>query len=175
MKREIETAPLVDVAAHLGALLVRRQWRVTLAESCTGGQIAAALTASAGASQFFDASYVTYSNAAKSRDLAVPEHLLVEHGAVSGPVVGAMAAGALQRAGADLALAVSGIAGPGGGGPDKPVGTVWLAVATAAHTRTWRLQLPGDRTAVQRAAVRAALLALIEAADDRAGAAPTQS
>ncbi len=137
--------------------------RLVTAESCTGGLIAAACTAVAGSSDWFDRGYVTYSNAAKCEALGVDAALIDAHGAVSEPVARAMAEGALAHSGAQLAVAVTGIAGPGGGVPDKPVGTVWLAIAgTATPTEAHRLQFDGDRTAVRERTVAEALRRLIE-------------
>ena len=155
---------LIDaLAAELGSLLAARKWRVTAAESCTGGLVAGAITSVAGSSGWFDQSYVTYSNEAKSERLGVDPRLIASHGAVSEPVAEAMAAGALAAAKADLAVAITGIAGPGGAVAGKPVGTVCLAWAAGdgaieAQTR----HFDGDRTAVRRASVAAALEGLIE-------------
>ena len=153
---------LLALSAELGALLVARGWRVTAAESCTGGLVAGAITATAGSSAWFDHSFVTYSNAAKARQLDVPEALLEERGAVSEAVARAMANGSLARAGADLSVAVTGIAGPGGGSPDKPVGTVcfaWMLHDTPPTSATQRFD--GDRAAIRRASVVVALEGLI--------------
>ncbi len=147
----------------LADALRARQWRLATAESCTGGLIAAACTAVAGSSDWFERGFVTYSNAAKSELLGVDAALIAAEGAVSEAVARAMAAGALQRAPVQLALAVTGIAGPGGAVPGKPVGTVWLAWGTAAGLRAERLQLPGDRGAVRSASVQAALQRLLQA------------
>ena len=156
------------VAAEVDALaeaLRRRGRRLAAAESCTGGLIASACTARAGSSDWFDRGWVTYSNAAKTELLGVEPALLAAHGAVSEPVARAMAEGALARSVADLAVAVTGIAGPGGAVPGKPVGTVCLAVAVReGGTSVWRLQLGGDRTAVREATVREALARLTQAA-----------
>ena len=124
------------LAARVLELLVARGTTVTTAESCTGGLIASMLTRVPGSSAAFEAGFVTYSNRMKSDLLAVPTRLLQEHGAVSEAVVRAMAQGALKRSGADLAIAVSGIAGPDGGSADKPVGTVWIAWGTATDLRS---------------------------------------
>ncbi len=153
--------PLVAV---LASLLRARGWRMATAESCTGGLIAAACTALAGSSDWFERGFVTYSNDAKADLLGVPPALIQAHGAVSEEVALAMAAGALQRAPVQLAVAVTGIAGPGGAVPGKPVGTVWLAWGTAQGVQAVRLQLDGDRDAVRGATVQAALQRLIEAA-----------
>jgi nicotinamide-nucleotide amidase len=134
--------------------------RLATAESCTGGLIAATLTAIAGSSDVLDRAFVTYSNAAKSEMLGVPADLIAAVGAVSEAVAGRMAEGALARSAADLAVAVTGIAGPGGGSADKPVGLVWFGLAGAGGVRTLRRVFPGDRAAVRAAAVAAALALL---------------
>ena len=146
----------------LAEVLRRRGWRLATAESCTGGLIAAACTAVAGSSDWFECGFVSYSNAAKADMLGVDAALIAEHGAVSDAVARAMALGALQRARVELSVAVTGIAGPGGATPGKPVGTVWLAVAArgrpgAANVTALRLQLDGDRAAVREQTVRLAL------------------
>ncbi len=141
----------------VGQLLRERGLTLALAESCTGGLVAKAITDIPGSSDYFGMGFTTYSNAAKQRFLGVPAELLAEHGAVSGPVVCAMAQGALERAEADVAVAISGIAGPGGGTPDKPVGTVWFALATRgsethglpAGCWSTRRQLWGSRSDVR--------------------------
>lgn len=154
---------------ELAEALQARGWQLATAESCTGGLIAAACTALAGSSTWFDRGFVTYSNAAKSELLGVDPALIAAHGAVSEPVARAMAAGALSRSQAALAVAVTGIAGPGGAVPGKPVGTVWVAWArrndgTEAQVNAERLHLPGDRAAVRAATVAQALRRLVEAA-----------
>ncbi len=128
-----------------------------LAESCTGGMIASELVAVPGISACLLEAIVCYSDASKTRLLGVPPELIAEHGAVSEPVARAMAEGARIRAGADLAVAVTGIAGPSGGTPEKPVGTVWFALAAAAGTETARHVFPGDREHVRRRATNVAL------------------
>jgi len=138
-----------SLAGALLALLRARGLTVTTAESCTGGAIAAALTRVPGASAAFEAGYVTYSNTIKTRTLGVREDTLARHGAVSGAVVREMAAGALDRSGADLALAVSGVAGPAGGTPAKPVGTVWLAWGDREQLDTVCLHWPVERALFQ--------------------------
>ncbi len=153
----------------LGDALRRRGWHLASAESCTGGLIAAACTAVAGSSDWFERGYVTYSNAAKTEMLGVDSGLIVTHGAVSEAVVRAMAEGAVQRAGVDLGVAVTGIAGPGGATPGKPVGTVWLGLACrdatgSVQVQAERLQWAGDRTAVREQTVRLALRRLRDAA-----------
>ncbi len=146
----------------LAAVLRARGWMLAAAESCTGGLIAAACTSLAGSSDWFERGFVTYSNAAKTEMLGVSEALIVEHGAVSAEVARAMATGALARSKAQLSVAVTGIAGPGGATPSKPVGTVWLATALAASApQATLLQLHGDRSAVRDETVRHAIAALI--------------
>ena len=139
---------------------------MTSAESCTGGLIAGACTDLAGSSDWFERGFVSYSNAAKTELLGVPAALIEAQGAVSEPVARAMAAGALQRSRAQLAVAVTGVAGPGGGSAAKPVGTVWLAwawrdAAGVEHTEAQRQHFDGDRAAVRRATIVAALQGLI--------------
>ena len=146
-----------QLVGQLAQALLARQLMLVTAESCTGGGIAAACTDLAGSSGWFERGLVTYSNAAKQALLDVPAELLATHGAVSEPVARAMAEGALRRSPAQLALAVTGIAGPGGGSADKPVGLVWFAWAglgpTVSASRVW----PGDRAAVRAATVQHAL------------------
>lgn len=146
----------------LADALRRRGWRLATAESCTGGLIAAACTAVAGSSDWFDRAYVSYSNGAKVEMLGVAASLIDAHGAVSDAVARAMAEGALERAGVELSVAVTGIAGPGGATAGKPVGMVWLAMAVrgaagGAQVTSARLQLDGDRDAVREQTVRQAL------------------
>ena len=148
----------------LGDALRARGWRLATAESCTGGLIAAACTAVAGSSDWFERGFVTYSNEAKTQMLGVPAALIATHGAVSEEVACAMVQGTLQRAPVQLALAVTGIAGPGGAVPGKPVGTVWLAWGTAAGVQAQRLQFPGDRGAVRMGTVQKSLATLLAAA-----------
>ena len=150
------------LAALVPALLAQA-WRLTCAESCTGGLVAAVCTSRAGSSDWFDRGFVTYSNASKTELLGVPPALIDAHGAVSEPVARAMAEGALRASQAHVALAVTGIAGPGGAVPGKPVGTVWLGLAGRrmptpgvpadlawAEHRHW----PGSRTQVRAATVQ---------------------
>jgi nicotinamide-nucleotide amidase len=134
---------------RLAQLCLQHQLKLTAAESCTGGGIAEAFTRVSGSSKWFEQSWVTYSNAAKQQQLGVTEMDLVNHGAVSEPVVLAMAAGARQRAAADWAVAVSGIAGPDGGTAEKPVGLVWMAWADARGVTTEARVFAGDRAAVR--------------------------
>lgn len=140
----------------------RRGWRVATAESCTGGLVAAALTAIADSSYVVDRGFVTYSNRAKIELLGVPAGTLATAGAVSDETARLMAIGAVARAGVDLAVSVTGVAGPGGGSAEHPVGLVYLAAATRGTCRSERHVFQGDRDGVRRAAtVRA--LQLLEA------------
>ena len=132
------------------------------AESCTGGMIAAACTDLAGSSNWFERGFVTYSNAAKADMLGVDAELIARHGAVSEEVARAMAQGALARSQAQAAVAVTGVAGPGGGSADKPVGTVWFGWATPAGTVSELRRFGGDRASVRRATVEHALGRLAE-------------
>lgn len=156
-----DTHSLHDTVTRLALALQTRGWMMATAESCTGGMIAAACTDVAGSSTWFDRGFVTYSNAAKTDMLNVPQALIAQHGAVSEAVVHAMAQGAVARSQAQVSVAVSGVAGPGGGSADKPVGTVWLAwhVHGLAHSQC--LHVPGDRAAVRLATVRQALEGLL--------------
>ncbi|WP_119289388.1 CinA family protein [Azohydromonas sediminis] len=154
----LDLAAIEPLVQPLAAALTARGRRLATAESCTGGLIAAACTALAGSSLWFERGFVTYSNEAKTELLGVPAALIAAHGAVSEEVARAMAAGALAHSHADIAVAVTGIAGPGGATPGKPVGLVWLAWATRDGTAgARRLQLPGDRAAVRATTVAEAL------------------
>jgi nicotinamide-nucleotide amidase len=139
------------LVSRLAQALPPRGWMLATAESCTGGLIAAACTELAGSSAWFDRAVVSYSNEAKSELLGVDAALIAAHGAVSEPVARAMAEGVLARSKAQVAVAVTGIAGPGGGSPDKPVGTVWLAWACRGHaTHAAVHRFAGDRAEVRR-------------------------
>lgn len=149
-------------------LLVRaytdKGWRIATAESCTGGLVAGAITDVPGSSLVFDRGFVTYSNAAKTELLGVPAAMIASHGAVSDAVARAMAEAALARSAADVAVAITGVAGPGGGSIEKPVGLVHFACATKTRTVHLACQY-GDvgRTVVRQAAVRQALNLLLQA------------
>jgi len=161
---ELDDATAAQVRA-LAATLTARGALLATAESCTGGLIAAACTSLAGSSDWFERGFVTYSNDAKTELLGVDAALLATHGAVSEEVARAMAEGAIAGSRATLAVAVTGIAGPSGARPGKPVGTVWLAIARrGGATQARLLQLPGDRAAVRHATLVQALDALIAAA-----------
>ena len=150
-----------QLATELGLLLKALNAQVTTAESCTGGGIAEAITRIAGSSAWFEAGFVTYSNQQKTRQLEVPEPLFTQVGAVSREVVEAMVRGAQRQSGARFAVAVSGIAGPGGGSPEKPVGTVWLAWGAGDEVSSERRHFPGNRDEVRQQTVIAALEGLI--------------
>ena len=155
-------AALAALAARAGALLLARGWRVALAESCTGGWIAKLLTDIPGSSQWFERGYVSYSNPSKEQALGVAPGVLTSFGAVSRPAAEQMAAGALHASDVDLALAVTGVAGPDGGTAAKPVGLVWFALATRGRTvQTLEQRFDGNRDAVRRAAVATGLGLLI--------------
>ena len=156
---------LARIAIRVGKALLRSERLAATAESCTGGWIAKAMTDIAGSSRWFIEGFVTYSNESKVRHLGVPISVLKSQGAVSEAVARAMALGALRRSGAQVAVAVTGIAGPGGAVLGKPVGTVWLAWAVK-RGRTIKVtaelrRFTGDRAAVRRKTVRAALLGMI--------------
>jgi len=157
-------ADIVSADGHtveqvLGEMLRARGWRIALAESCTGGLATSRLTDVAGSSDYVERGFVVYSNRAKTELLGVGEALLTEHGAVSEPVVRAMAEGALAAAGADVGVAITGIAGPGGGTEAKPVGTVWMAVALASprETQAIRCRFLGSRELIKTFAAVTAL------------------
>ena len=153
---------LEELVLKLGRALHVRGWRLATAESCTGGWIAKVLTDVAGSSQWFDGGVVAYSNAAKTELLGVPTETLAVHGAVSEETARAMADGARRRFAVDLAVAVTGIAGPGGGTPDKPVGTVHFAWAAPDRVMAARRIFVGGREAVRRHTVALALERLVD-------------
>lgn len=158
-------ASALALAAALGAALQARGWQCATAESCTGGLVAGAITAIAGSSVWFERGFVTYTNESKREMLGIPAEVLEVHGAVSEPVARAMAAGALAQSTADLAVAVTGVAGPGGGTAAKPVGMVCFAWAVRGSTpQVATHHLPGDRAAVREAAVAVALRGLVDRA-----------
>lgn len=172
MEKNLEGTPesksVYVVAQVLGQLLLAKNLKLTLAESCTGGAIAAAVTAVAGSSAWFEYGLVTYSNKAKQSLLKVSSQTLREYGAVSQQTVKEMAQGAKQLAGANVAISVSGIAGPAGGSPEKPVGTVWFGFNLDDDSSYERLcTFDGERQQIQQAAVMYALNTLIELLHDK--------
>jgi len=159
-----------QLVARLAALLLAGGQRVCTAESCTGGLIAKTFTDLAGSSDWFERGFVTYSNEAKHEMLAVPVSIIEDYGAVSEPVAAAMAKGALRHSHADFAIAVTGVAGPGGGSAEKPVGTVWIAVASTEQLVARLYQFDGGREAVRNATLIAALELLLDLIDpDKSG------
>ncbi len=155
-----------ELVTRIAEKLKAENARVSTAESCTGGWLAKTLTDLPGSSDWFEYGFVSYGNNAKQDQLAVPAETLERFGAVSAEAAAAMASGALSRSGAELAVAVTGIAGPDGGSADKPVGTVWFAWARRGHDPISRCQrFDGDRDAVRRQSVVAALSGLLELLD----------
>tara|TARA_B110000967_G_scaffold201906_1_gene239843 strand:- start:521 stop:1018 length:498 start_codon:yes stop_codon:yes gene_type:complete len=152
---------IYHLSEQLGRALSQKRATVTSAESCTGGGVAQAITSVTGSSGWFNCSFITYANSAKQEMLGVDEALLEEHGAVSESVVVSMASGAAQRAAADYAVAISGIAGPNGGTEDKPVGTVWFAWLSPDGVMTRKYHLTGDRHSVREQAVEISLQELL--------------
>ncbi|KXS32444.1 MAG: CinA domain protein [Candidatus Gallionella acididurans] len=151
------------LAAQVGELLKSHGLMLATAESCTGGGVAQAITGVAGSSAWFERGFITYSNLAKQQMLGVRENTLRQYGAVSEMTVREMVAGALQHSAAQVALAVSGIAGPGGGTPDKPVGTVWFAWGIRqGEIFAQCCQLDGDRAEVRIQAVQIALRGVVD-------------
>lgn len=148
---------------QISSALMRRGWRLVTAESCTGGLLSGLVTSRPGSSSWFECGFVTYSNQAKSNLLDVPHELIERVGAVSAEVVEAMVVGALKRSGGDVAVAISGIAGPEGAVPGKPVGTVFIAWGDRdALPSSRRFTFSGDRDEVRRQAVDQALMGLAE-------------
>jgi len=156
-----------EAVERLAGLLLARNWLLCTAESCTGGLIAAACTDLAGSSNWFERGFVTYSNVAKTELLGVDARLIEQHGAVSEAVARAMAAGALAHSHAQVAVAVTGVAGPGGGSADKPVGTVWFGFALPGCFSGELRHFAGDRAAVRQATVLHALNRLNELIEGR--------
>jgi nicotinamide-nucleotide amidase len=150
-----------QLSVQVGAALKERGARLTLAESCTGGGVAQAITAVPGSSSWFGYGFVTYANSAKHQLLGVSEQILQSHGAVSEAVVVQMATGAVKSSSADFAVAISGIAGPGGGTLDKPVGTVWFAWVGPDGVTARDYLLTGDRSAIREQAITISLQELL--------------
>ena len=161
MSKKIED-PLLAQAERLGAAALARGTMIATAESCTGGLLAGAITSIAGSSGWFERGFVTYSDLAKEQQLGVASLTIERFGAVSEETAKAMAEGAVRGSAAQWAVAVTGIAGPDGGSPDKPVGTVWFAWAGPDHLQALKRQFDGDRAAVRQASVQAALEGLID-------------
>lgn len=156
------------LVTEVGKALVEKQAMIVTAESCTGGMIAEALTSIAGSTAWFDRAYVTYSYESKKEMLGVSETTIQKKGAISQECVEEMAVAALQQSHARVSVACSGIAGPGGGTPDKPVGTVWIAWAMQGHDRveTQKFLFSGDRLAVREQTTEAALMGVMKLLQD---------
>nr|AWJ66444.1 C-terminal domain of competence/damage-inducible protein CinA-like protein [uncultured bacterium] len=146
-----------DLAVDLGKWLQQRQWQIVTAESCTGGGIGYAISSIPGSSAWFAGGFITYTNTLKNQLLNVPNVTLARYGAVSSETAAAMATGALANSGGDVAIAVTGIAGPDGGTPEKPVGLVWFGLAWENHCITWHKVFEGSRTQVRKATIDEAL------------------
>jgi len=152
-----------DLATMLGNQLMAHHWHCAVAESCTGGSLAAAITAIPGSSQWFDCGFVTYSNGSKEALLGVPVDVLAVYGAVSQETACAMAEGVLAKSSASIAVSITGIAGPDGGSLNKPVGSVWLAWASRVHPTSASLYLfQGDRASIREQSVIEAFKGLIQ-------------
>ncbi len=152
----------IDLATRVGQTLKAKGLLLATAESCTGGGIAHAVTEIAGSSEWFDCGFVTYSNASKNELLDISEALIAQHGAVSEEIAGAMAEGAVANSSSDLAVSTTGIAGPGGAVPGKPVGTVCFGWRVGDKTYTERLVFKGDRQQVRAQTVEHALKGLLK-------------
>lgn len=153
---------LAELAAQVGEALRQKRWLLATAESITGGSISQAITDIAGSSEWFDCGFVTYSNSSKTEQLDVPDALIAQFGAVSEEVAGAMARGALATTDAHIALSTTGIAGPSGAVPGKPIGTVCFGWATGTTVCTERLVFHGDRHAVRQQTAEHALRGLLK-------------
>lgn len=158
----MESESLVQLVERLQATCLDRGLTVATAELCTGGLVAKLITDIAGSSGYFRAGLVSYSNDAKVRLLGVPDDLLAAHGAVSAQVARSMALGALERTGADIAVAVTGVSGPSGGSPAKPVGLTYVAVADVSGVDVRRFVWSGDRSGNRESSARAALELMLE-------------
>jgi nicotinamide-nucleotide amidase len=160
------SSDIEQLVQQLSAALLQKRQKICTAESCTGGLIAKTFTDLAGSSDWFDRGFVTYSNAAKSEMLGVPASVIEDYGAVSEPVAAAMSSGALRHSDAEYSIAVTGVAGPGGGSAEKPVGTVWIAVASKRQQRATLYNFDGDRAAVREATLQQALVDALQLLDD---------
>jgi nicotinamide-nucleotide amidase len=152
----------MQLVRRLIVLLLENKLKICTAESCTGGLIAKSFTDLAGSSDWFECGFVTYSNASKTKMIAVPESVISEYGAVSEAVANAMASGALRNSTAHVSIAVTGIAGPAGGSADKPVGTVWIAVASDKHSVAKKYLFQGDREAIRNATMLIAIEMMLQ-------------
>lgn len=153
---------LIKLAKEFGDYLVSKRLKCVTAESCTGGGLAAAITEISGSSAWFDRGFVTYSNESKTEMLGVPKELIDQYGAVSEEVARAMVNGAIERSGADVGISITGIAGPSGGSPEKPVGLVWFAWMCSGSLIAESRIFSGDRQAIRKAALQFALKGAIK-------------
>lgn len=152
-----------EITQELARVLIKNHWHLSTAESCTGGMVAASITELAGSSEWFERGYVTYSNQSKSEDIDVSQNLIEQHGAVSDQVARAMALGAKQNSGSDLSLSITGIAGPTGGSPEKPIGTVCFAWALANDEIVSETKhFEGDRQQIRQQACDFSLRKLLD-------------
>jgi PncC family amidohydrolase len=155
------------IEARIGRILRERRMKIAVAESCTGGHIANRITNIQGASDYFDLGFVTYSNDSKELYLFVPEEVIVEKGAVSSEVAKAMAEGLREATEADIALSVTGVAGPGGGSPEKPVGTVFVGLASKDGTFVNKFLFSGDRISIKEQTSEEALKLVLDYLEGR--------
>lgn len=155
------------IEEKMGRLLRERGFRIAVAESCTGGMIANRITNIQGASDYFDIGFITYSNDSKELFLFVPEETITEKGAVSSEVAKAMAEGVIEATGVDVALSVTGIAGPGGGSPEKPVGTVYIGLASKDQVFVRKFLFSGDRISIKTQTSEEALKMVIDYLEGR--------
>ena len=156
------TEDITQLSQRLGNKLFAKGWQISCAESCTGGGVGYAITSISGSSAWFKKGYITYSNDAKQELLGVTEQTLIQHGAVSAATVEEMAAGAAKQANAEVAVAISGIAGPDGGTSEKPVGTVWFGFFINGQSMSQKQLITGDRQAVRIKAIEFALSSTLE-------------
>ena len=156
------TDQILNLSAKLGEKLMNRGWKITCAESCTGGGIGYAITSAPGSSNWFERGFITYCNTAKSQMVGVQKNTLNEHGAVSQPVVQQMSEGAAKEAKANVSVAVSGVAGPGGGSDEKPVGLVWFGFVIGQHVFQEKQIFDGDRNAVREQSIMHAMDRILE-------------
>jgi nicotinamide-nucleotide amidase len=155
------TKQIAELINDLAALLSEKQLKVCTAESCTGGLIAKSFTDLPGSSAWFERGFVTYSNESKIEMLGVSGSIIDYYGAVSEPVATAMAVGALKHSHADYSIAVTGVAGPGGGSDEKPVGTVWIGIANQSETRTQKFLFDGNREMIRLLTMRTVIKQLL--------------
>jgi nicotinamide-nucleotide amidase len=161
------TKPIAELIHKLATLLLDVNFKVCTAESCTGGLIAKSMTDLAGSSAWFERGFVTYSNESKVEMLGVSESVIEQYGAVSEPVAIAMAAGALKHSHADCSIAVTGVAGPAGGSHEKPVGTVWIAIASQNQTWAQKFLFDGDRENIRLRTMESAIVQLLHIINGR--------